>query len=120
GHELSPWPPRELDFTVLTLVAFYFHPALDLARAQWGVARAGVRTAQGRPNPTVAIMPGYNFNAAGGTSPWIPGINYDLPIETAGKRSHRIVRAEQLSESARLNIATTAWQVRSQLRASLL
>jgi outer membrane protein TolC len=43
-----------------------------------------------------------------------------VPIETAGKRGHRVTHAKELSESARLNIATTAWQVRSRLRLSLL
>jgi outer membrane protein TolC len=45
---------------------------------------------------------------------------FDLPLETAGKRRFRTEQARHLSESARLNIATTAWQVRSQLRAALL
>jgi outer membrane protein TolC len=112
---LSTW-----DFTRLTLAAFYYHPSLDVARAQWTVARAGTQTGAGRPNPVVGIVPGYNFNSAPGVTPWIPGLNYDIPIETAGKRSYRIKRAEALSESARLNIAVTARQVRAHLRASLL
>ncbi len=116
-----PWmPPAKWDFETLTLVAFYFHPSLDVARAQWGVAQAGLPTAGGRPNPTIGLIPGYNFNAASGVSPWLPSLNYDIPIETAGKRGKRITRAEQLSESARLNIASVAWQVRSALRLSLL
>src|SRR5436189_239212 len=55
-----------------------------------------------------------------GVSPWLPSITFDVPIETAGKRGHRVARARELSEAARLNIATTAWQVRSRLRAALL
>jgi outer membrane protein TolC len=120
GHEINEWPLSTWDFPRLTLVALYYHPSLDVARAQWNVARAGARTGAGRPNPVIGIVPGYNFNSAPGVTPWIPGLNYDIPIETAGKRGHRIKRAEALSESARLNIAVTAWQVRSHLRASLL
>ncbi|HEY2953341.1 MAG TPA: TolC family protein, partial [Verrucomicrobiae bacterium] len=120
GREIDAWPLSKWDFTRLTLVAIYFHPSLDVARAQWGLAKAGVKTGAGRPNPVAGIVPGYNFNSVPGVTPWIPGLNYDIPIETAGKRSHRIKRAEALSESARLNIAVTAWQVRSRLRASLL
>jgi outer membrane protein TolC len=45
---------------------------------------------------------------------------FDLPIETAGKRGYRIAQATQLSEAARLDIATTAWQVRGKVRRSLL
>jgi len=53
-------------------------------------------------------------------SPWIVPVTFDVPIETAGKRQRRIEQAQSLSESARLNIATTAWQVRANLRASLI
>jgi cobalt-zinc-cadmium efflux system outer membrane protein len=112
--------PQEWDLDTLTLVAFYYHPSLDLARAQWDSAKAAVRTGAGRPNPTIGLIPGYNFNAASGVSPWIPEVTYDLPIETAGKRGRRIDRAEHLSAAARLNIVTAAWLIRSGLRASLL
>jgi outer membrane protein TolC len=47
-------------------------------------------------------------------------LNLDWPIETAGKRGARVAQARHLSESARLTIAATAWQVRSQLRGSVL
>lgn len=104
----------------LTFVAFYYHPSLDLARAQWSSARASIRRAGGRPNPTIGLLPGYNFNAASGVSPWKPTITYDLPIETAGKRARRMDRAKHLSQAARFNIVTSAWQVRSALRTALL
>jgi outer membrane protein, heavy metal efflux system len=58
--------------------------------------------------------------AAGAFSPWIPGLTFDLPLETAGKRRLRTEQARHLSESARFNVATAAWQVRSHLRASLV
>ena len=114
------WPMREWDLPALTLAAFYYHPSLDVARAQWRVAQAGIQTAAGRPNPTITAGPGYNFSAASGVTPWSPFVTLDVPIETAGKRGHRIASAEHLSEAARLNIVTTAWQVRSNVRASLL
>src|SRR5438093_1601124 len=47
-RELSAWPLARWDFGTLTLAAFYFHPSLDVARAQWNVATAGVVTAGGR------------------------------------------------------------------------
>ncbi len=114
------WPRRSWDFAALTLAAFYYHPSLDVARAQIGVAEAGVITAGGRPNPTVSFVPQYNASALSGINPWTLGFNFDLPIETAGKRGLRVTAAEHLSESARLNLATTAWAVRSNLRVSLL
>ena len=105
---------------MLTLAAFYYHPDLDLARTQWEAAEAGVITAGGLPNPSVGFVPEFNANAASGISPWKLTPTFDIPIETAGKRGYRIDQAQHLSEAARLNIATAAWQVRSRLKAKLL
>jgi outer membrane protein, heavy metal efflux system len=119
-REFTHWPAERWDFNMLVLAAFYYHPGLDVARAQWHVAQAGIQTAGGIPNPTLTVTPGYSANPADGVSPWFPAIDFDLPIETAGKRGKRIAVAQHLSESARLNLATTAWQVRSRLRAALI
>ena len=116
----AAWPPRAWDFEMLSLAAFYYHPDLEVARAQWNEAIAGVRSAGARPNPTVSVTPGFDTTHNPGLSPWFPAVNFDWPIETAHKREHRIAQASYLSESARLNIATTAWKVRSNVRASLL
>ncbi len=120
GREFPEWPPPAWDFETLNGVAFYYHPSLDVARAQWAVATAGRKTAAGRPNPTAGVAPGYNFNAASGVSPWIPGLSFDWPVETAGKRGKRMTRADFLAQSARLNLTTTAWQVRSSLRMAVI
>ena len=119
GRELPGWPLSSWDLPALTLAAFYFQPSLEVARAQWRVTQAGVKTAGGRPNPTLALTPGYNTTHSI-PSPWFPAVNLDIPVETAGKRGKRIAEASQLSESARLNIITAAWQVRSNVRTSLL
>lgn len=119
-REIAPWPPTSWNFPLLTLAAFYYHPDLDLARAQWGVAEAGVITAGGRPNPSIGFTPQYNADTASGVSPWTLGFNLDIPIETAGKRGYRIDQANHLSETARLKIASAAWRVRSRLREDLL
>jgi cobalt-zinc-cadmium efflux system outer membrane protein len=119
-HGLAGWPLQEWDFDTLTLVALFYHPSLDVARAQWAVARAGVTTAGARPNPGADIAPQYASNAESGISPWIAALTLDTTIETAGKRSHRVERATQESESARLHLIEQAWQVRSRLRAHLL
>jgi outer membrane protein, heavy metal efflux system len=119
-REFETWPAKRWDFEMLTLAAFYYHPSLEVARADWQVAQGGIKTAKGRPNPTVTVTPSYDNGVAGAPSPWMPLVVFDLPLETAGKRARRTEQAEHLSESARLNIATTAWQVRSGVRSSLL
>jgi cobalt-zinc-cadmium efflux system outer membrane protein len=118
--EVASWPLQEWDFDSLTLVALYYHPSLDVARAQWAVAQAGIRTAGARPNPAANVAPQYVSNAASGESSWVAALTFDATIETAGKRGYRVEQAKQVSESARLNLALQAWQVRSHLRTSLL
>jgi cobalt-zinc-cadmium efflux system outer membrane protein len=118
ANGVSPRP--QWDFKTLTLVALYYHPSLDVARAQWAVAQAGIATAGERPNPSLDIGPQYTTNAAAGESPWIATVAFGPLIETAGKRGFRIDQAKQMSESARLNLAAQAWQVCSTLRRSLL
>lgn len=113
------WPAAAWDFETLTLVAFYYHPSLDVARADWHVASAGIETSSELPNPT-ATWSLANEPAPDAFSPWIPGLVFDIPVETAGKRRFRTEQARHASEAARYNLATSAWQVRSQLRASLL
>ncbi len=119
-HTFAGWPLTNLDFPTLTLAAFYFHPSLDVARAQWAVARGGETTAGARPNPVLSVVPGYSGNPPKGVSPWFPSVSLDVPIETAGKRGHRLAHAQQLSEAARLNISTAAWAVRSGVRQALV
>lgn len=119
-RELADWPTRSWDFPMLTLAAFYYHPSLEVARNEWRLAQAGTKTAAARPNPTVTVTPGFDPSIPGNPTPWIVPVTLDLPIETAGKRGRRIQTARHLSESAQLNIATVAWQVRSTLRSSLL
>lgn len=116
---LTNWPPAHWNLEQLTLAAFYYHPSLDVARARWTVATAGKKTAAERPNPTLTVAPAYNTTTTI-PSPWIVTPSLDIPIETAGKRGYRIAQAQQLSEVARLNIASVAWQVRSALRRSLV
>ncbi len=110
---------QEWDLARLTLAAFYFSPELDLARAQLAETEAGVRTAGARPNPSLNFTPGYNQDATGGVTPWILGYALDIPVELAGKRTHRTAEARQQADAARLNLASAAWSVRSAVRRTL-
>lgn len=116
---MAPGDAQDWDLDALTYAALYYHPDLDVARAQGAVADAAVRTAGQRPLPGVQLPLGYNADA-GGLSPWLFGVALDIPIETAGKRGYRVARAQQLSRAARLRLAGVGWQVRSRVRARLL
>jgi cobalt-zinc-cadmium efflux system outer membrane protein len=120
GHELKTWPRTNWNFQELTLVAFYFHPSLEVARAHWLVAQAGLKTAGARPNPSVSFTPGYDSQIPGNYSPWLLPVTFDLPFETAGKRGKRIAAAEKIAESARWSFVSALWQIRSGVRTTLL
>lgn len=124
GQELKVWPPHReppgWTLPLLTLAAYYYHPSLGVARANWAEAQAAVVTAGGRPNPTLTLSPGYNFNAASGVTPWMPGVAFDLPLETMGKRALRVLRAQQSAEAVRWQLSAAAWQVRAGVRDALI
>jgi len=111
--------PERWSLNQLTRAAIYYHPELDLARAQFASVKAGQRTAGERPNPTLSVSPGFNSSTTLPT-PWIVSPDLDVPIETAGKRGYRMARAEHLTDAARYQFATVAWQVRSRVRKALL
>jgi cobalt-zinc-cadmium efflux system outer membrane protein len=115
----ASWPPARWDVDALTLAALYFQPDLDVARARWAVAQGGQAAAGERPNPSVTGGPGYDTTTKTPT-PWIPFVGFDVPIETAGKRGHRVAEAAHRAEAARLDLASTAWQARSRVRSALV
>ncbi len=119
--EVKEWPPAAWDLKALTLAALYYHPDMDIARAQFGAARGGVVTAGERPNPTLGLLTGFNSTTPRSEmAPWIPEVSLDIPIEVAGKRGIRIAQARKLAEAARWDVLTTAWEVRSRLSGALL
>ncbi len=121
NHETAPASGTAWGLRPLTLVAFYYNPDLDVARAELAAAEAGTVTAGARENPAAALSGGRNTTTPVDLiSPWILGFNLDIPLTTAGKRGHRIAQAKNLAEAARFNLAAVAWQVRSLARASLV
>jgi outer membrane protein, heavy metal efflux system len=114
---VTTWPPTEWNLADLTLAAFYYNPTLQIARARVSETDAAVITARARPNPSI------NADLGGETapeSPWLAGVGFSLPIETAGKRKYRTREAQHLADVARWNLAGTAWTVRAQVRSALI
>lgn len=108
-----------LDLSTLTLIAFYYNSDLDTARASLDLASAGIVTAAAIPNPSVNFPPTYETPLPSGVTPWaFFGPTFDIPIETAGKRTYRIAEARHLSRAAAFGFMATAWQVRSRVRAA--
>lgn len=113
GHKLGAWPPQAWNLKDLTLAAYYFNPQMQVARAQAQAAQAAIITAGERPNPTVSLRPGI-------PSPWLMDFNFNVPVQTAGRRGYKIKQATALSQAARFNVAATAWKVRSGVRLALV
>jgi cobalt-zinc-cadmium efflux system outer membrane protein len=113
GHPVSPWPPTTWDLQTLSLAALYFNPALDSARARIAGTEAALVTAGARSNPTLSIAPGI-------PTPYLLTLDFAIPIETAGKRGHRIEVARSLDQAARFDLADSAWTVRTGVRVGLL
>src|SRR6266851_1325512 len=113
GHTVAPWPPKTWDSAMLYLAALYFSPALDAARARVGESQAAIVTAGARPNPSLSITPGI-------PSPYLFNLDLSVPVETAGKRGHRIQAARSLGQAARFDLADSAWKVRSGVRVAVL
>lgn len=107
--------PEQWGWQELMLCTLYFHPDLDIARAQLSRAIAAITTAEQRPNPSVSIAAGRRNEPE---VPEVYSLRFNIPIETAGKRQARIDMASNLSESARLNIAQTTWNLRYRLLSS--
>jgi outer membrane protein TolC len=120
NHSAIPGPNDSWDLKQLTLVAFYYQPSLAEARAQLLAAQATEITAGQRPNPTVSVTPGYDYQIPNNPSPWLVPLTFDVPLETAGKRGKRIAESTHHIEAARWNLVGTAWQVRGQIRDALL
>jgi outer membrane protein, heavy metal efflux system len=113
----TPWPPPAWGLRDLTLAAFYYNPALQVARTRVAEADAAIITAGEKPNPTVSVDVGGETSPE---SPWLAGAGFSLPIETARKRAYRITEAQRVADVARWNLASTAWTVRAQVRSALV
>lgn len=113
---VTEWPCQAWDLNRLTFVAFFYQPALAEARAQFASTQAAEVTAGERPNPSITASPTYDTSSS---PPWIPGVSFDIPLETAGKRKKRMAEANFNSEAAKWNLVSAAWQARSHIRAAL-
>lgn len=120
GFPADAFPIPKWGLRELTLAAFFYHPQLAVARAQWQAARVQEITAGQKPNPSIAGNAEHHSRTEGGISPWTFSISLDIPIETGGKRQARIDQANSISQAARIEIGEQAWRLRSRLQASLI
>src|SRR5579864_976725 len=113
GPSDAAWPPQALELRSATLIAAYYSPALQVARAQVKIAEAGIVAAGGRLNPAIAAAGGYENSPE---SPLVLRFELSLPIETARKRSYRILAAAKLADVSRIELKEASWRVYTQVR----
>jgi outer membrane protein TolC len=116
GSAALSWPPSTFGLDALTLVALYFNPELNVARAHLATMEAAVISARQRINPSLSGSGGYNKTPESVTT---YDVSPTFTIETAGRRGYRILEAEKLAEAARTGLYENGWKVRSQVRAAL-
>lgn len=121
GHPESDWPVQRWGLTQLTLLAFYYHPDLKVARAEAVVAKA--ETAVAIQLPPLGVSPQvqhHSLQPADMTSPWSVGVGVEIPIVAPSRREAVRDRYRDLSDAASLRVGATAWQVRAHVRDRLL
>lgn len=119
-NHLHRTPAGPWDLDMLTFAAFFYHPELDVARARLGVAQAGVTTAGTIPNPTINGDLEKVLGSSGPPSPWVYGLNLNMPIDFLWKRGYRVEQAEHSAMAAGLELAEAGWRVRGRLRAAFV
>jgi cobalt-zinc-cadmium efflux system outer membrane protein len=101
----------------LALVALYYQPAVERARAGWLAARAAERTAGARPQPDLQSELGYATSAAVFESRWYSAVNAIFTLELGGKRGARVVAARARTAVAETDLEGTAWRLTRAVRA---
>ncbi len=120
GHSAADWPVQRWGLSELTLLAFYYHPDLRVARAKAAEARAQVPVAAQRlPWLAIPRLEHHSSEAEDSDGPWSLGFEVVVPIGGAARGEAAVQRATYLAEVAELEVGGTAWRVRSQVRAAL-
>jgi cobalt-zinc-cadmium efflux system outer membrane protein len=120
GYVDNELPFAEWDLNELTFCALYFHPKLDVVKAQLALANTAVDSANQQQSPSLNGRIAHSNLANGDKRPWAYGLDVEIPIETGNKRQIKAEEAQHLAEAARIDVADTAWQLRSQIAKDLL
>ncbi|MEO7985285.1 MAG: TolC family protein [Gemmatimonadales bacterium] len=116
GH-ISPagWTDRQLAVAALKLRA-----ELPRARADWRTAKAGERSAGGRPQPGVSADVERAVSGSKGQSPWVVALAGLLSLELGGKRGARMQEARARAAVAEADLTIVAWRTVMATRQAVL
>ncbi|HTS53682.1 MAG TPA: TolC family protein [Burkholderiales bacterium] len=121
GHPDSDWPVQRWGLADLTLLAFYYRPDLELARAQASAARArAAAAAQRAPIGLKPVMWHHSLQPPETTGPWSLGFEVEIPLGEESRRQAIREQYDALAEAAELGVGSVAWAARSEVRARFL
>ncbi|MFN0040851.1 MAG: TolC family protein [Burkholderiales bacterium] len=118
GHPSADWPVKVWGLPELTLLAFYFHADLTLARSQAALARAAPELAGSRAPLELTTRAEHHTDAVDGR-PWSLGFELEIPFPGTSRRVAGMERQRQLADKAALHIGAVVWQIRAQVRDAL-
>ena len=118
GHPSADWPVKAWGLSELTLLAFYYHADLTLARSQAALARAAPELAASRVPVELTTRAEHHTDEVGGR-PWSLGFEVEIPHPGTSRRVAGRERQRHLADKAALHIGAVAWQVRAQVRDAL-
>jgi outer membrane protein TolC len=113
-------PLKAWDIDTLTLSALFYHTKLDVAKQKLALSKLAIQTAGIKKAPSINAELAHSDQKNEDIKPWSYGLSVDIPIETNNKRGLRIEKAEANMESARLDVAEIAWQLRNQIAQDLM
>ncbi|MFN0315661.1 MAG: TolC family protein, partial [Burkholderiales bacterium] len=121
AHGVSTWPVASWGLKELTLLAFYFHPDLIVARAQAAAARTALEVAKSRPSWGIAPrVEHHSDRPPTDNTPWSLGFELEIPVFGSSRRAVLVEREQIAVETAELEVGYTAWQLRARVRDALL
>src|SRR5262245_15317701 len=122
GHPASAWPVERWGLAELTLLVFYYHPDLEIARAQAKAVRAEAAAAAPRwPLAITPLVQHHSLQIPGEqTGPWSVGFEVHIPLAPASPGEAIRDRYDALAQAADLKVGAAAWNARSNVRARLL
>lgn len=116
GYPVRQWPLPEWDLEALALAAYYFHPEIQVAIADYRKAVIHAETVRQRINPGVEIPFEHHSDTSDSKSPWTIGLLFDFVLERPAKRQARYDLADAEINVTRININAAAWNIYSDLR----
>lgn len=120
GYAEQNIPFKSWGLEELTSSALFFHTDLSVGKAKLALAQSNIEVAGLSKLPSVGAQLAHSNQKNGDIRPWAYGLQLEIPIETSNKRAIKVEEAQHLAEAAQMDVAETAWNLRSQLNIDLI